>query len=147
MRKYLYSEAGFVEIPNWQPNCWVNVECPTDDDFKFLQEELKVPTSFLNDIADTDERPRTDTEGNWLLTILRIPIQTRNQKVPYTTVPIGIITNNEIIVSICYYSTEMIPDFIQHTRRKAITQQARTDFTYHLFLGRMVSEIPEADKQ
>ena len=121
MRKYLYSETGgFVEKNNWLPNCWVNVECPTDDDFKFLREDLKVPTSFLNDIADTDERPRTDTEGNWLLTILRIPVQTPNQKVPYTTVPIGIITNNEIIVSICYHSTEMIPDFIQHICRKSI---------------------------
>ena len=57
MRKYLYSETGgFVEKNNWLPNCWVNVECPTDDDFKFLREDLKVPTSFLNDIADTDER-------------------------------------------------------------------------------------------
>ena len=121
MRKYLYSETGgFVEKNNWLPNCWVNVECPTDDDFKFLREDLKVPTSFLNDIADTDERPRTDTEGNWLLTILRIPVQTPNQKVPYTTIPIGIITNNEIIVSICYHSTEMIPDFIQHICRKSI---------------------------
>lgn len=58
MRKYLYSETGgFVEKNNWLPNCWVNVECPTDDDFNFLREDLKVPTSFLNDIADTDERP------------------------------------------------------------------------------------------
>lgn len=74
MRKYLYSETGgFVEKNNWLPNCWVNVECPTDDDFKFLREDLKVPTSFLNDIADTDERPRTDTEGNWLLTIYVYP--------------------------------------------------------------------------
>ena len=47
MRKYLYSGAGFMEIPNWQPNCWVNVECPTDDDFRFLKEELKVPGQLL----------------------------------------------------------------------------------------------------
>ena len=76
MRKYLYCEAGFIEKPNWLPHCWVNVECPTQEDFDFLQNTLKVPASFLHDIADTDERPRTDTEGNWLLTILRIPIQT-----------------------------------------------------------------------
>ena len=53
MRKYLYCENGFVEKENWIPNCWVNVECPTADDFRFLQEELHVPESFLNDIADT----------------------------------------------------------------------------------------------
>ena len=74
MRTYLYCEAGFVEKPQWLPNCWVNVVCPDNDDFEFLTKTLNVPESFLNDIADTDERPRTDTEGNWLLTILRIPM-------------------------------------------------------------------------
>ena len=74
MRKYLFCEAGFIEKPNWLPNCWVNVECPTPDDFDFLEKELNVPAAFLHDIADTDERPRIDSEGNWLLTILRIPI-------------------------------------------------------------------------
>ena len=67
MRTYLYCEAGFVEKPQWLPNCWVNVVCPNNDDFEFLTKTLNVPESFLNDIADTDERPRTDTEGNWLL--------------------------------------------------------------------------------
>ena len=71
MRTYLYCEAGFVEKAQWLPNSWVNVVCPDSSDFKFLTETLKVPESFLNDIADTDERPRTETEGNWLLTILR----------------------------------------------------------------------------
>ena len=101
MRTYLYCEAGFVEKAQWLPNSWVNVVCPDSSDFKFLTETLKVPESFLNDIADTDERPRTETEGNWLLTILRIPVQNAQSSIPYTTVPIGIITNNEIIVSVC----------------------------------------------
>ena len=88
MRKYLYSENGFTEKAEWQPNCWVNVECPDNDDFKFLTEELKVPESFLEDIADVDERPRTETEDNWLLTILRIPMQSNQRGVPFITVPI-----------------------------------------------------------
>ena len=121
MRTYLYCEAGFVEKPQWLPNCWVNVVCPNNDDFEFLTKTLNVPESFLNDIADTDERPRTDTEGNWLLTILRIPMQNKqNESLPFGTVPIGIITNNEIIVSVCYHNTDLLPDFIEHTRRKGI---------------------------
>ncbi len=119
MRKYLYCENGFVEKPQWMPNCWVNVECPDQSDFEFLTKELKVPEAFLEDIADMDERPRTDTEENWLLTIIRIPLQQQGS-IPYITIPIGIITNNEIIVTVCYHSTEMIPDFIDHTRRKGI---------------------------
>ena len=109
MRTYLYCEAGFVEKAQWLPNSWVNVVCPNNDDFEFLTKTLNVPESFLDDIADTDERPRTDTEGNWLLTILRIPVQNKqNGSLPFATVPIGIITNNEIIVSVCYHNTDLI---------------------------------------
>ena len=59
MRKYLFCEAGFIEKPNWLPNCWVNVECPTPDDFDFLEKELNVPAAFLHDIADTEDRKST----------------------------------------------------------------------------------------
>lgn len=138
MRTYLYCEAGFVEKAQWLPNSWVNVVCPDESDFKFLIETLKVPESFLNDIADTDERPRTETEGNWLLTILRIPVQNSQSSIPYITVPIGIITNNEIIVSVCYHQTEMIPDFIEHTRRKGIKVRNKLDLIFRLIYSSAV---------
>ena len=157
MRKYLFCESGFIEKRQWMPHCWVNVECPTEDDFKFLQDELKVPASFLNDIADIDERPRTDTEGNWLLTILRIPLQIEDGKIPYTTVPIGIITNNEIIVSVCYHSTEMIPDFIEHTRRKETNVRNKYELILRLiyssavwflkYLKQINNEVNAAEKE
>ena len=113
-----------------------------------LPKELKVPESFLEDIADTDERPRTETEGNWLLTILRIPMQSNQHGIPFITVPIGIITNNDIIVSVCYHHTELIPDFIQHTRRKGIVVNNKLTliFTNHILLRRMVPEISETNQ-
>ncbi|MGL5981633.1 MAG: magnesium transporter CorA family protein [Phocaeicola sp.] len=120
MRRYLYCEAGFVEKPHWVPNCWINVECPTEDDFKFLTEELHVPDYFLEDISDVDERSRTEQEGDWLLTIIRVPLQ-QGDGLPYTTVPVGIFTNNEIIVTLCYHKTDVISDFIQFTRRKGVS--------------------------
>ena len=138
MRKYLYFENGFIEKPEWQPNCWVNVECPDDDDFKFLIRKLQVPESFLDDIADTDERPRTDTEGNWLLTILRIPMPSAQLGVPFITIPVGIITNNEIIVSVCYHHTDLIPDFIAHTRRKNIVMRNKLDLILRIIYSSAV---------
>ena len=143
MRTYLYCEAGFVEKPQWLPNCWVNVVCPDNDDFEFLtktlNQTLNVPESFLNDIADTDERPRTDTEGNWLLTILRIPVQiAQNSTLPFSTVPIGIITNNEIIVSVCYHNTDLLPDFIEHTRRKGIVVRNKLDLILRIIYSSAV---------
>ena len=120
MRQFLYCEAGYVEKHQWLPNSWVNVECPTPEDLQFLMDRFNVPESFLSDIADTDERPRIEYEGNWLLTILRIPLQNQDHDIPFNTVPIGIITNNEIIVSVCYHKTDLIPDFIRYTQRKEL---------------------------
>ena len=78
-RTYLYYEEKKKKKAQWLPNSWVNVVCPNNDDFEFLTKTLNVPESFLDDIADTDERPRTDTEGNWLLTsrqsLCRLPAQ------------------------------------------------------------------------
>ena len=128
MRKYLCFENGFTEKPEWQPGCWVNVECPDDDDFTFLTRQLQVPESFLDDIADADERPRTDSEGRWLLTILRIPMQSSQPNVSFITVPIGIITSDNVTVSVCYHRTDLIPDFIAHARRKNITMRHKSDF-------------------
>lgn len=120
-------------------NSWVNVVCPNNDDFEFLTKTLNVPESFLDDIADTDERPRTDTEGNWLLTILRIPVQNKqNGSLPFATVPIGIITNNEIIVSVCYHNTDLLPDFIEHTRRKGIVVRNKLDLILRLIYSSAV---------
>lgn len=157
MIKYLYSENGFVEKPLWAPNCWVNVECPDHDDFQFLTRELNVPESFLEDIADADERPRTETEGNWLLTILRIPMQSSNPQIPFITVPIGIITNNDIIVSVCYHQTELLPDFIQHTRRKNICVNNKLELILRLiyssavwflkYLKQINNEVANAEKE
>ena len=120
MRQFLYCEAGYVEKNQWLPNSWVNVACPTPEDLQFLMDRVNVPESFLSDIADTDERPRIEYEGNWLLTILRIPLQNQDHDIPFNTVPIGIITNNEIIVSVCYHKTDLIPDFIRYTQRKEL---------------------------
>lgn len=139
MRKYLFSEAvGFVEKKEWLPNCWVNVQMPDSDDFDFLTKTLNVPESFLEDIADVEERPRTESEGDWLLTILRIPVANKDNAVPYITVPIGIITNNEIIVSVCYYQTDLIPDFIEHTRRKNILVRNKLDLIFRIMYSSAV---------
>lgn len=120
MRRFLYCEAGYVEKDQWLPNSWINVECPTTDDIQYLIDRFNVPESFLSDIADTDERPRIEYEGNWLLTILRIPLQTEDTDTPFTTVPIGIITNDDVIVTVCYHQTDLIPDFIRYTQRKEV---------------------------
>ena len=73
MRTYWNTNHGLHTLDQWQPNCWVQVTCPTADDVDFLQMELGIPDYFLDDIADTEERARYDYDDGWILIILRIP--------------------------------------------------------------------------
>lgn len=128
MRTYLSLEAGLNQLEQYTPKCWINIEFPDEDDLHFLTEELGVPSEFLADIADVDERPRTEKEDDWQLTILRIPLESNIQGLPYMTVPVGVITGKETTITVCYRKSQLIPDFISHIRRKSISITSQADF-------------------
>ena len=128
MRTYLSLEAGLSQLEEYTPKCWINIEFPDEDDLHFLTEELGVPSEFLADIADVDERPRTEKEDDWQRTILRIPLESNIQGLPYMTVPVGVITGKETTITVCYRKSQLIPDFISHIRRKSISITSQADF-------------------
>ena len=118
MRAFYKNNNGLIESNEWTPNCWINVECPTATEKKYLLEELQVPEEFFNDIEDIDERPRIEVENGWTLIIIRIPVSTDNVKLPFNTIPVGIVFKGEICVTISFYKTEMLTDFVIYTQRK-----------------------------
>ena len=85
---------------------------PTEEDTLYLTRDLKIPSAFLSDIRDVDERPRIETEDGWTLMILRIPYRDEGNDIPYITVPLGIIMKADYFVTICHHATDMLPDFM-----------------------------------
>ena len=126
------NDNGFVEVDRWQPHCWVNVQCPDADDVRFMIDTLGVPSDFIDSIADPDERPRVERDGDWKYTILRIPLRTPDGKLPYITVPIGVIVKQEVVLTLCYHYTELIPDFISYTHCKGIKVKDEADFAIRI---------------
>lgn len=135
MKRYIYPFEGFCEKSSIESGCWVSLESPGTAELNSLVTDLGVPETFISDIADTDERPRTEEEDGWLLTILRIPIEIiHDEDVTYSTVPLGVITSEtqNIIVSICYFETRILPDFIGYSRRKNISVDTQANFLLRL---------------
>ena len=139
MRNFWQTKPELKEIGAWQPNCWVNVTCPDAGDLDYLSGVLHVPDYFLSDISDTDERPRIDTEDDWTLVILRIPyIREDDSKSPYTTIPLGIILNGEVCITVCYFRTSMMDDFRNYYARKGTGFTDAVDMVFKLFLSSSV---------
>lgn len=137
MKTFYKNSNGLVPGKNWEPNCWVHIEQPTEEEVKYLVDELKMPISFYNDIEDVDERPRIELEDGWTFIIIRIPHKTEHN-VPFSTVPLGIIFKGDVFISICFYNTEMIADFIQYSNRKSIDKNNNFDFVLRLLLSSSV---------
>lgn len=138
MREYLKNAAngnGLERIPEWEEKCWINVECPDRQDKKYLTDTLKVPFSFYGDIEDVDERPRIEVEDGWFFVLLRIPYKTGDPDQPFTTVPLGIIFTDEVLLSVCFFKTDLVQDFIEYTRRKNILIENNFDFLLKLLLS------------
>lgn len=131
IKYYSCDTDGLVEQSEWQPHYWINVETPTDADCTFLR-NLSVPESFLEYVADSDERPRFEREDGWLLTILRIPHHDMSDPMRYTTVPLGVMTKDDIIITVCHLSTQMIADFIDHSNKRHIRVDNQPDFVLRL---------------
>jgi magnesium transporter len=138
MKAFYKNNNGLIESKEWTPNCWINIECPTSAEKKYLLEELQVPEEFYNDIEDIDERPRIEVENGWTLIIIRIPVITDNVKLPFTTIPVGVVFKEEICVTISFYKTEMLSDFVIYTQRKSKDIKDNFDLVLKLLLSSSV---------
>ena len=139
MRTYWNISENLSALKEWQPNCWIQVTCPTDEDQEYLEDTFKIPDYFLSDISDTDERARYEYDDGWMLIILRIPyVKEVRSRTPYTTVPLGIIQKRDVTITVCYYETNMMIDFVsyQQKRREGFTDYV--DLIFRLFLSSAV---------
>ena len=139
MRTYWNTSHGLHTLDQWQPNCWVQVTCPTKDDATYLQQTLGIPDYFLDDIADTEERARYDYDDGWILIILRIPyVKEVKSRTPYTTIPLGIILKGDICITVCNFETNLMIDFVTYQQKRGLGFTDSVDMVFRLFLSTAV---------
>ena len=139
MRTYWNTNKGLKQIGQWEPNCWIQVTCPTEDDQRMLEEEFKIPDYFLSDISDNDERARYEYDDGWMLIILRIPfVKEIRSRTPYTTVPLGIIHKRDVTITVFFHETNMMIDFVSYQQKRGEGFTDYVDMIFRLFLSSAV---------
>ena len=139
MRTYWNTIGGLTTIKEWEPNCWIQVTCPTEEDQLMLEKQFNIPDYFMSDISDTDERARYEYDDGWMLIILRIPyVKEIRSRTPYTTVPLGIIHKRDVTITVCYYETNMMIDFVSYQQKRGEGFTDYVDMIFRLFLSSAV---------
>ena len=139
MKTYWNTTGSLKKLNEWQPNCWIQVTCPTDEDQQELEKRFDIPDYFFPDISDTDERARYEYDDGWMLIILRIPyVKEIRSRTPYTTVPLGIIHKRDVTITVCYYETNMMIDFVSYQQKRGVGFTDYVDMIFRLFYSSAV---------
>ncbi len=109
MIKIFKTFGGYNEITEPQKGCWINIVHPSPDEQQKLTEQFGLPRDIITDVLDQDERPRVEFDDDWTLIILRIPVEAKNNGVPFHTVPLGIFIASEFTLTLCLQDNEVLP--------------------------------------
>lgn len=131
---YKSTENGLTEVTELTPGCWVNMIDPTTDEIERVT-TLGIPADFITYPLDMDERARIEREDDGkMLIILRIPYyEGPRVDIPYTTIPLGIVLTERLIITICRRPNEVIQEFTSGKMRGLSTAK-RNRFILRLLL-------------
>lgn len=97
-----------------------------------MAEELKLEIDDLAAALDEEESSRISLEDGYTLILVDIPLpEVRHEKNMYTTVPLGILLTQDVIVTVCREDTPIINYFIENRVRDFSTKK-RMRFIYQM---------------
>ncbi len=146
---YKSTETGLTVMNEISPGCWINLVDPSTDEIESVT-TLGIPADFITYPLDLDERPRIEREDDgMLLIIFRIPYyEGPKVDIPFTTIPMGIILTERVIITVCRRSNEVIQEFTSGKVRGLSTAK-RNRFILRLLLltaNRFLSYLREINR-
>jgi magnesium transporter len=128
------SEPTVTEIiPAAEDSSWVRLTYPTESELLQVAESHSLPLDFLKAALDEEERPRIDAEDGVVLIVLDVPLVTEFEGIKtLTTLPLGIIIADKLVVTVCNRQTQILEDFIAGKVRHFHTGK-KTRFLFQIF--------------
>lgn len=113
--------------------CWIQLSYPTEAELAQVAESQGLPPEFLKAALDEEERPRIDAEDGVVLVVLDVPMVTEFEDIKtLTTLPLGIIITDRLVVTVCNRQTPVLDDFIAGKVRHFHTSK-KTRFLFQIF--------------
>lgn len=124
---------------------WIDARNVTRDDIEILETKFDIDKDTIIDILDPDELARIEQieEKNQTLTLIKLPVFSPNSDIQYFTAPVGVITKDKTIVTICWTDSEVLKDFstnrvanlaLKDSTAFTIRIMARADWTFLRYL-------------
>lgn len=127
-------DNGLEVTGRYESGAWVNVVNPSPVEIAELVTRFTIPSDFLTDPLDVDERARIEREEGNTLILLRTPRREATEAdIPFTTLPIGIILTQGLVITISLTEVDVVAEFLNGKVRNFSTGNS-TRFVLLLFL-------------
>ncbi len=135
MIQFYKNNNGLEISEKWISKSWISIVNPNAKEKDYLINTLKVPEAFYNDIEDIDERPRIEIEDGWTLIVIRIPLISDEDKLPFSTMPLGIIFKDDVMLTLVFKESDVVEDFIVHQNKKKLEIKDNYDLVLKLLVS------------
>lgn len=133
MVKYFKTDNQIIyEEERLEDGVWVQMIAPTSQEAEAVAETLNVDIDDVKAALDLEERSRIELEDGYTLILVDIPTtEMRHEKQSYTTIPLGIILTQDVIVTVCTEDTPVLKNFVMN-RVKEFSTKKRLRFVYQI---------------
>ena len=146
---YLTVDDHLNEITTLEKGCWVHLQNPTREEIEGLNARFSLDPTYIQAALDEEESARIERTDDQTLIIVDIPyVEAEDNGFSYTTVPMGIIMVDDVIITVSTRDSSIITDFTEERIRGFWTFK-RTRFILQLLYrnaSRYLAYLKQIDK-
>ncbi len=133
MVKYYKTDDRLIhEEDRIDDGIWIHMIDPSAEESQYIADQLDIDVSDIRAALDEEESSRIELEDGYTLILIDVPSQEiRHEKMMYTTIPLGIILTQNLIVTVCTEELPMIQAFIAN-KVKEFSTKKKLRFVYQI---------------
>lgn len=128
VKRYITQGNLLMEVNRADGGCWVNLVAPTLEECVQIAQEFQIDLADVRAALDDEESSRVDVSNEYSLILFDVPsVEYRHQREAYTTIPLGLILVNDVLLTVCAEATPVLKNFLEIRSRSSAL---KTDALY-----------------
>lgn len=133
MVRYYKTENGKIQEKDaYEEGVWIMAVAPTYEESVSLANSFDVDVADIRAAMDDEESSRVDVSNDYTLIVVDIPaVEIRHEQDNYTTIPLGLIITENVIITVCSEDTPVLQYFLKNNVKEFSTKK-QMRFVYQI---------------
>ncbi|MCR5451641.1 MAG: magnesium transporter CorA family protein [Lachnospiraceae bacterium] len=121
---YKTDDRVIRQIDTYEEGAWVKLTDPSYEECTDVSEAFGMDIADVRAALDDEESSRISLEDDYTLILVDIPsAEVRNNRRTYTTIPLGILIKEGVLITVCAEETAVLSSFIDRRVRDFSTKK------------------------